>query len=320
MQPPHRLFFYHRLAKDLFRPTKLTIGPWTDEAQHGGPPSSLLAHVLREHAAESESGNHHAFHLAKLGVTLYRPIPTRAAPAHRVTVNAIHATRGTRHLQATLSDAESGKVFARAEGLLIRRAVGAADAVLEAVEEVGRRADRERETVLASFPARGDVGEMVVKPGGTGDGLESFLHVMQCRIVDGRGFFGVGKAAYENARGPIVWYVKPSKEVAGLFVDERDGSEKRFDLVDRAIAFGDASSGASGVLPWAKYIYSNIDYTINFYREPDSALLNEKDEWVGFSSRTRVNPQGTGVAVSQLFDRDGIFATTTQNLVVRSLK
>ena len=38
--------FYERLDDGLFRATPATIGPWSPELQHAGPPAALLAHAL----------------------------------------------------------------------------------------------------------------------------------------------------------------------------------------------------------------------------------------------------------------------------------
>ncbi len=52
----------------LYCPTGLSRGPWRDDAQHGGAPAALLAHV-----AQAEAGP--AFFLARLTFELTRPVP-----------------------------------------------------------------------------------------------------------------------------------------------------------------------------------------------------------------------------------------------------
>ncbi len=42
-----QLSFYRKLGVDSFAPTEATIGPWSAELQHGGPPSALLVNRLR---------------------------------------------------------------------------------------------------------------------------------------------------------------------------------------------------------------------------------------------------------------------------------
>ena len=44
--------FYRKLKKNCFIPTEATIGPWSSELQHGGPPSALLVNRLRNFASD----------------------------------------------------------------------------------------------------------------------------------------------------------------------------------------------------------------------------------------------------------------------------
>ncbi|MBA2239661.1 MAG: thioesterase family protein, partial [Solirubrobacterales bacterium] len=44
--------FFQRDGEGLYVPSELTRVPWDGNAQHGGPPSALLAGVLESHAAE----------------------------------------------------------------------------------------------------------------------------------------------------------------------------------------------------------------------------------------------------------------------------
>jgi len=53
---------------DGFVATGLTRGPWSKEAQHGGPPSALLARAVEAALPEG-------FRLARLSVDLLRPVP-----------------------------------------------------------------------------------------------------------------------------------------------------------------------------------------------------------------------------------------------------
>ena len=36
--------FFTHLGDDRFEPTEATVGPWSDQHMHGGPPSALLVH------------------------------------------------------------------------------------------------------------------------------------------------------------------------------------------------------------------------------------------------------------------------------------
>ena len=39
--------FYRQTGKNWYEPSEATIGPWSPDFQHGGPPSALLTHALR---------------------------------------------------------------------------------------------------------------------------------------------------------------------------------------------------------------------------------------------------------------------------------
>jgi hypothetical protein len=96
---------------ERFLPTELARGPWTPQAQHGGPPAALLARGLERHP------DGEGMFVARLTVELLRPVPL--AP---LTV----ATRMMRHgrkvqlVEASLCAGESE--VARAVALRIRRA------------------------------------------------------------------------------------------------------------------------------------------------------------------------------------------------------
>jgi len=62
--------FYLPLGDDRFEPTRATESPWDHSAQHGGPPSALLAHL----AAGATGGNMRA---ARVSVDFFGAIPRR---------------------------------------------------------------------------------------------------------------------------------------------------------------------------------------------------------------------------------------------------
>jgi acyl-Coa thioesterase superfamily protein/acyl-CoA thioesterase superfamily protein len=64
--------FYVPLAKGRFRSTELTAGPWSTDAQHGGPPAALLARTI-EAGVDAEAGPSGIF--ARLTFEILGPIP-----------------------------------------------------------------------------------------------------------------------------------------------------------------------------------------------------------------------------------------------------
>jgi hypothetical protein len=62
--------FYEQLDEHLFRSTPATAGPWDPRAQHGGPPSALLAYAI-----EQGTPSRPELRLARLTVELMRSGP-----------------------------------------------------------------------------------------------------------------------------------------------------------------------------------------------------------------------------------------------------
>lgn len=97
---------------ERFVPTELCRGPWSPDAQHGGPPAALLARSVERFAAEEAE-----MHVARLTVELLRPVPL--VP---LTVSARWARPG-RRVQLVEASLHAGDAeVARALGLRLRRA------------------------------------------------------------------------------------------------------------------------------------------------------------------------------------------------------
>lgn len=46
--------FFRQLDENTYEPTEATIGPWSPDFQHGGPPSALLTHALRTYPSPGD--------------------------------------------------------------------------------------------------------------------------------------------------------------------------------------------------------------------------------------------------------------------------
>ncbi len=98
--------FYEPLRGDVFVSTPATAGPWSSQAQHGGPPAALLGRALEG----IEEGAPRA--IGRFTMDLLGPVPV--APV-TVTTSVLRQGRTVSLRQAELSD-ESGRVVARAQG------------------------------------------------------------------------------------------------------------------------------------------------------------------------------------------------------------
>ncbi|MDW3175972.1 MAG: thioesterase family protein [Acidimicrobiia bacterium] len=93
---------------DTYVPSEFTRGPWRADAQHGGPPSALLAHLCEPFVEEGEF-------LAQLEIELVRPVP----------LTALNFAVDRRRISGRVARVDSsiisnGVVVAKASGLVLR--------------------------------------------------------------------------------------------------------------------------------------------------------------------------------------------------------
>ena len=92
-------------GRERFVSTPATAGPWTDRAQHGGPPAALLGRAIE---AVTEPGRV----VGRFAMDLLGPIPVGPlALAARV----VRPGRTVALVEATMDDLESGRTVARAQ-------------------------------------------------------------------------------------------------------------------------------------------------------------------------------------------------------------
>lgn len=97
--------FYEPLGDDRYRSTAATAGPWSEQAQHGGPPAALLARAL-ESLDEGAPR-----HVGRFTMDLLGPVPVADLA---VTSTVLRPGRTVSLRQAELSD-DAGRVLARAQ-------------------------------------------------------------------------------------------------------------------------------------------------------------------------------------------------------------
>jgi Thioesterase-like superfamily len=77
----------------------------------------------------------------------------------------------------------------------------------------------------------------------------------------------------------------------------------------RALAAADFGNGASRVIDWDEWLFVNTDLTVHLQRDPVG-------EWVALDARTVLEPDGSGLAVSDLHDARGPIGVALQSLFV----
>ncbi len=112
--------FYERLSGAVFRPTAATESPWDADAQHGGPPSALLARAIESTVIEGP------LRIAKFDVDYFGQIPRADCT---IEVYTRRPGRRVRLVEATMS--VGGQVVVGARAWLIAAAEDRAPASLD---------------------------------------------------------------------------------------------------------------------------------------------------------------------------------------------
>jgi hypothetical protein len=77
----------------------------------------------------------------------------------------------------------------------------------------------------------------------------------------------------------------------------------------RAVVAADFSNGTASTLDFRQWTYINADLSVSFARQPvGDWILLDGDSWIG--------PDGMGLAMSRLADRQGYFGRAVQSLVI----
>jgi hypothetical protein len=79
--------------------------------------------------------------------------------------------------------------------------------------------------------------------------------------------------------------------------------------LQRVITAADSGNGVSAVLDWRRFLFINVDLTVQLDRLPDG-------EWVYMDAVTHPQPNGVGVADTELADERGRIGRALQTLLV----
>jgi hypothetical protein len=296
--------FYEPAGPGTFMATAATAGPWTEHAQHGGPPSALAARALEMH--DRDDGQR----LARVAIDILRAVPiakvtitTRTArPGKRVTlIDAVMEAGGQEVLHARgwrLARAEAGEVppvppvTAAAQPPEARRHEEPPDlpglAEPPGLHESPQTAAHPATLARARLPQIPAEHTSPVFPGGHAGG---YLSAIEWRFLPGAGFHQLGPGrAWTRPRIPLV-----------------AGEEST--PMSRALIVADSGSGVSASLDAAQYLFINVDLTMVMPRDPIG-------EWLLLDAVTTISETGTGVSETTLSDTRGPFGTALQTLLV----
>jgi hypothetical protein len=79
--------------------------------------------------------------------------------------------------------------------------------------------------------------------------------------------------------------------------------------LSRVLAAADFGNGASAVLDWDRFVFINPDLSVHLERDAEG-------EWICLEAETTIAADGTGQAVSTLFDERGRIGRSVQGLYV----
>ena len=227
--------FYEQVDADSYVATPATIGPWSADAQHGGPPSALAARAIERHEPDPRQ------RLARVSVDILRPVPigkisikTRTVrPGRRVTL-----------VEAVL-EADGHEVM-HARGWRIERQ----DGHVPEIEEGDR-------PVWLPPPGVGSAPDIFTRH------QHGYLTMIEWRfnaddydiagqVPDGRQ--ARVRSAWTRARIPLL----AGEETSPM---------------SRTLLVADSGSGVSAALPVAEYTFVNVDLTVISQRDPAGEWL-----------------------------------------------
>ncbi|MFZ4858128.1 MAG: thioesterase family protein [Desulfuromonadaceae bacterium] len=115
--------FFNQISKSEYEPSFATIGPWSPEFQHGGPPSALLTHAIRTYKS---SGN---FVVTRVTIELLNAVPVKPC------VIKVEIVRGGKRIELLRGEYISeGKTYLIAHAWRIISEVGVTSAISETFE------------------------------------------------------------------------------------------------------------------------------------------------------------------------------------------
>ena len=97
--------FFEQVDHDRFRSTEHTVGPWSMDAQHAGPPSALLGRAIER------TGENTDFHVVRITFEILKPVPIETLT---VTAEVVRPGRSVELIEASLATDEAEVMKARA--------------------------------------------------------------------------------------------------------------------------------------------------------------------------------------------------------------
>ncbi len=281
--------FYEQIGPDTYVATSATMGPWSADAQHGGPPSALAARAIEVHEPDPRQ------RLARVCVDIMRPIPIG-----KLTLNTRFVRAGRRvALVETVMECDGHEVL-HARGWRIERTTGAVPPVTD-----GARPER---------PLSAEEGP---PPEIFASQHRGYLSMIEWR------FKAAAVAKPESELSASAAVGGPSAQLGSTGPHARPRSawaRPRIPLLAgegispmaRSLLIADSGNGVGAVLSPSDFVFLNVDLTVALQRDPVG-------DWLLLEAMTMVGPDGTGLVASRLADQTGSVGRATQTLLVAPL-
>ncbi|HWG13508.1 MAG TPA: thioesterase family protein [Streptosporangiaceae bacterium] len=269
--------YYLPLGDDRFEPTVATTSPWDDGAQHGGPPTALLADCLDQ--AYGRPG----LRVARISMDFLGPVPRTPV---RVETELLRPGRRTQLSGASLWAGDRRVATARVWHLAAAPIGNTIEDTAEDAAEAGDEPPAEAGDELpADLPGP--------QPQRFFDGHEHWGYgkATEWRIVSG-GYVSSSGAAdvWTRVRIPLV----EGRPLTGL---------ARFAVV------ADSANGLSAPLSFQDWLFIPPGVTMHLHRYPVG-------QWVRLTAASDAGQDGIGLTEGTLSDAAGRCGTVTQPLLV----
>ncbi len=291
--------FYQPVGPDTFVATSATVGPWSADAQHGGPPSALAARALELHEPDPRQ------RLARVSVDILRPVPVGKIS---VRTRTVRPGRRVALVEAVLE--ADGQDVLHARGWRIERPAGE-------VPEV-RDQDSVQDQGLSEIPPVGDG----LTPPIFEHAPDGYLQMIEWRFMSGAPGTATqpDSGAEEGGASHGRAFAEPAatRDEHGLTAQVRYvWTRPRLPLIlgeaptpmTRALLVADSGSGVGAALPASEFIFINVDLTVVLPRDPAG-------EWLLLEASTAIGADGAGLATTRLCDQQGSFGRAWQTLLV----
>lgn len=221
-------------SEGRFRATVHATGPWSRDAQHGGPPAALLTRALERCAPRED------MQLARVTCEILGPVPLGEL---EVSARLARPGRSVQRLEAVLR--AGGRDVMTASAWRVARAD---------VPSTGPDGQTPGPDAVSPGPDAGSPLPDRETPIGSFAPFQGFLHSVEWRAVRGNWGEPGPCAVWSRMRGTVVAGEQPS----GL---------------QRLMALADCGNGVSSMLDLSRYLFINPELTVHVHREPEGEWL-----------------------------------------------